>query len=151
MKKKLQIMTLLALVGCTASPKEKEPENNTVSEIVETPKIETPHHLELNEGNKWQVDQGIAKGIAAINKLVKAHISHQVLDYQLLGDAIATQTKYIISSCTMKGKAHEELHKWLLPFLDLKEALVMTASPEEGAAVLDNIKSELAVYQSYFK
>lgn len=147
----LGIMTVIALVSCSINPDEKKDEHAKFNEEKESVEITTPHHLELKKGNKWIVDEGIAEGIDEINQVIKAHKGEKVLDYQLLGDAIAVQIKHIISSCTMKGKAHGELHKWLLPFLDLKEALVMTASPEEGAAVLENIKSELTVYAIYFK
>lgn len=146
----IKVLGLVTLIGCSPGQKEKRHGGSESIEVIEEVEVGTPHNLKLNDGVKWNVDKGIADGIIEINKSVQKRRSHDVLDYQLLGDAIAIQTQYIISNCTLKGEAHKELHKWLLPFLDLKEALVMTASPEEGAAVLENIKYELLTYNTYF-
>ncbi|MFK8037265.1 MAG: hypothetical protein AB8B74_03160 [Crocinitomicaceae bacterium] len=118
---------------------------------VETQKPKTPHQLELNNGSQWEISRGMRKHFERINTLVNGFDSNNLVDFQILGDDIGKQTSKVIRKCDMKGKAHEELHKWLLPFLDLKEALVMTSSPEGGAAILEHIKSELAIFKTYFK
>ena len=110
-----------------------------------------PHQLSLKNGKKWEVDPGMNKEVFKIEKALEKFKGKKLVDYQLLGDKIGDATAYIISSCTLKGQAHKELHKWLLPFLELKDALMMATSVEEGIALLLRIESEIKVYNTYFK
>ncbi|MDX1348914.1 MAG: hypothetical protein R3279_01640 [Putridiphycobacter sp.] len=152
MKRRLYIGIVFAVIttSCTSEGKKEVDSTEVKEKVVETVQSQTPHELELNSGKKWKVDEGMTEAVVKIEKLLAEFNSNAVVDYQLLGDSIGAQTTKIIKSCTMKGKGHAELHKWLLPFLDLKKALVMTSSPAEGAALVEDIKEELTIYKNYF-
>ena len=153
MKKKLYISAVLALglMSCDSNNGAKAEAEQQETAIVEEVKSQTPHELELNNGEKWLVDEGMTEAMESIKSYLASFDSNDVTDYQVLGGNIGDQTKKIIRSCTMKGKGHDELHKWLLPFLDLKKALVRASSPEEGAALLKKINKEVDIYHQYFK
>ncbi|MFK8044771.1 MAG: hypothetical protein AB8B72_04710 [Crocinitomicaceae bacterium] len=153
---KTKVYTVLLILGFTVSCTESDQaiENITIPAESETEVVyetKTPHDLEKNDGRKWKISKGMEKPLKKIKKLVKSYEGTELVDYQLLGDAIGKQTNKVISNCKMSGQAHDELHKWLLPFLDLKEALVMTSSPEGGEAILEHIKIELHILDDYFK
>lgn len=155
MKRKVIAISILMLatVACSAPEAEvnKEVEKKIPVEVVEEVKAQTPHDLALNNGEKWLVDEGMIVAVDKINGLINKYSSVKLVDYQILGDEIGKQTKNLISSCTMKGQGHEELHKWLVPFMELTEALVMTSSPEAGAVLLSDIKEEMAIYNEFFE
>jgi len=140
------------VMSCASTDNNLEDDTLPSSPEVETVyETKTPHDLEKNDGRKWKISKGMEKPLKKIKKLIKSFEGTELVDYQLLGDAIGKQTNKVVSNCKMSGQAHDEFHKWLLPFLDLKESLVMASSPEAGAAILEHIKNELDVLNDYFK
>jgi hypothetical protein len=146
----LILSSLILATACKSAVSDNSNNNESATIRIEQVEAQTDHDIVLNGSEKWQIDKGMKEAIQAIEALVNQYNSDKLVDYQLLGDAIGVQTKKIIRTCTMTGQAHEELHKWLLPFLELKGALVMASSPEEGAAIVKHIKAELAVFNNYF-
>jgi len=53
-------------------------------------------------------------------------------------------------NCTMTGKSHDELHKWLLPYIDLVKGLSEAKDETEAARQLENIQISLNTYNQYF-
>ncbi len=150
-KNYLGLFLLVTIYSCESKPTLEAEKVESALSVTEEVKPQTPHDLQLNNNEKWEISKGMKSPVEKMNKLVSKFDGTEVVDYQLLGDDIGKQTSKLIRKCDMTGKAHEELHKWLLPFLDLKEAMVMTSSPEEGEAILEHIKIELKVFDQYFK
>ncbi len=57
----------------------------------------------------------------------------------------------LISSCTMKGKSHEELHKWLHPHMVLIDELGEANNLEESNKIIGQLTSSFKSYNEYFK
>ena len=53
----------------------------------------------------------------------------------------------LTSNCTMKGQAHDELHKWLLPYLDL----VTDFSKDKSAEQFAEIQNAFTTFNQYFE
>jgi hypothetical protein len=51
----------------------------------------------------------------------------------------------------MKGKAHDELHKWLLPYIDLAKELSEAKDETEASKRFENIKSSFITFNQYFQ
>ena len=47
----------------------------------------------------------------------------------------------------MKGQAHDELHKWLLPYIDLVEAF----STDKSADNFTAIQNSFSTFNTYFQ
>ncbi|MBK9047964.1 MAG: hypothetical protein IPL74_15190 [Bacteroidetes bacterium] len=51
----------------------------------------------------------------------------------------------------MKGKAHDELHKWLLPYIDLVKELSEAKDETEAAKQFENIQTSFTTFNQYFQ
>jgi hypothetical protein len=55
-----------------------------------------------------------------------------------------------VTNCTLEGKAHDELHKWLMPLLGLPAEYTKATDPQGQAELLGKIKQSLALFHEYF-
>lgn len=74
-----------------------------------------------------------------------------VTAYKQLGNSLLTKINLLTSSCTMQGKAHDELHKWLVPFIDLVGEFSEIKSIEEGKKHFSTIQKEFKRFDVYFE
>lgn len=51
----------------------------------------------------------------------------------------------------MKGKAHDELHKWLLPYIELVDALTASKNADESVKYVSQIQTSFNTFNQYFK
>jgi len=101
--------------------------------------------ISLNDGEKWKVNEEM---LPHINKSEAIFNSFEGDDYEKLSKDMMTHTNKLIQSCTMDGKSHDELHKWLHPHLELIKAL---GNKEEGAEKYAGLKHSFEVFHTYFK
>ena len=79
--------------------------------------------IELNNGEKWLVNEEMKPFVLKGEELVNAYIQDGKTDYKTLAEQLKDQNSQLIKSCTMDGKSHDELHKWLHPHLEIVKAL----------------------------
>ena len=51
----------------------------------------------------------------------------------------------------MKGEAHGELHKWLVPHMNLIEALSNAGSTEEANRHVEHLQASFGLFEQYFQ
>ena len=51
----------------------------------------------------------------------------------------------------MKGKAHDELHKWLLPYIDMVKELSEAKDETEAEKQFHNIQTSFTTFNQYFQ
>ena len=84
-------------------------------------------------------------------KLIQDFNSNESNDYKALAENLKEQNDSLIRSCTMKGKSHEELHKWLHPHLGLVKELSDAAHSDEAGEVVSRLEESYHTYQMYFE
>lgn len=126
---------------------EKQDTEKQQAELVQ----QKPHGLELNNGKKWKVDEGMILSYNLIVKDISEFKPSSLDDYHILSGKLYAHLKSLINSCTMTGVAHEELHKWLHPFIDDVKGLEDVKTEQEGKQLLDKIKHELVVFNAFFE
>ena len=132
-------------------------ENSVTEPVVDTTVIaqveveSNPHDLILIDGEKWVIDEGMRVSIDSIEMRMQAFVGGSLEAYEALSGDLAHHTKSVISNCTMQGQAHDELHKWLLPFIDLRKELKGITTVEEGDAIATELNNELVIFNTYFK
>jgi hypothetical protein len=57
----------------------------------------------------------------------------------------------MISSCTMHGKAHDALHDWLMPFLQLNKEYAAAPDDVTQSAKFEKIKDSLSTFHERFE
>jgi hypothetical protein len=127
---------------------------NTKSKEEKTTEIKTEEHqhsesetIQLNNGEKWKVDDNMMLHIRNMEKEVVHFDQEKSTNYSLLADKLKTNIDILTSNCTMKGQAHDELHKWLVPYIELVDSF----SEEKSANQFTEIQNSFLTFNQYFK
>ncbi len=105
----------ILLFSCNNATKEQEKvKTETVSQEPEHQHDEN-ETIELNNGEKWKVDENMITHIRNMENDVSNFKGTTLTEYKTLSENLQKNVDLLTSNCTMKGKAHDELHKWLLP------------------------------------
>ncbi|MFD1550778.1 hypothetical protein DNU06_05740 [Putridiphycobacter roseus] len=147
MKTKILILTtaLFILTSCG----DNKPTINK-QESLEKIATENPYGLVLNQGKKWQVNPEMMQHVKSMEADIKSYADKNLSTYSELGKKLNGHIRGLTSSCTMKGQSHEELHKWLLPFIDLKKEFIQSASAEEYQVNYQKIVAAMEIFNQYF-
>ena len=141
----------IMLSSCSNSTNEK---SNNQTEIAE----QNNHHLddeseaiELNNGEKWKVDANMITHIRNIENDINHFANVEQKDFKSLAEKLQTNIDLLTSNCTMKGKAHDELHKWLLPYIDMVKELSEAKNETEASEQFKNIQTSFSTFNQYFQ
>ena len=107
--------------------------------------------IELNNGKKWVVDSKMIIHIREMENIVVAFNTEEQKDYKKLAKNLQSNIDLLTASCTMEGKAHDELHKWLVPFMDMVSVLTDAENDTEAAKQFKNIQTSLITFNTYFQ
>jgi hypothetical protein len=107
--------------------------------------------LELNKGKKWKVDSNMMGYIRQMEQDVSAFSTAPQKDYGKLSDKLKANINGLTSNCTMKGKPHDALHKWLLPYISLVNQLSKAKNDTEAAAHFAGIQTSFKTFNQYFQ
>jgi hypothetical protein len=144
----------LILFGCNNTTNNKEV---TQKETIVTEEIHQHDEVEaivLDNGKKWVVVpemmvfiKNIENAVAEFSKKETASLE----EYQNLSKLIAKNLEELTSNCTMTGQAHDELHKWLVPFLDLSAEFAETTNVKEAEIAYKKIEESFKEFVVYFE
>lgn len=141
----LPLLLLLSACG-TSSDKSQE----TVQE-------ENHHHhadegaIELNNGEKWEADENTRSVVATMEAQISGFEKSEGTAPKTLADSLTRQMNLLISGCTMKGKGHDELHKWIMPLTDQVRQLSVANTEDETSRVLNQLKESFETFHQAFK
>ncbi|MBL7922637.1 MAG: hypothetical protein JNL88_00415 [Bacteroidia bacterium] len=134
---------------------------NPASDKTSTPGIPSAeekhtHHdeetdIRLNKGEKWKVDEPMMVHIRNMENSANTFRGSSLSEYRTLGESLQGGIDQLTSNCTMEGQAHDELHKWLLPFIDLVDVFINSKTEQEAGAGLEEIKKSFAEFNQYFR
>lgn len=147
---KLKITSILLstffLFSCNDKAKNESAETSqaTKTEVHEHSNDET---IQLNDGQKWKVDVDMMAHIRTMENDVTSFDKETPENYQLLADNLKKNIDLLTSNCTMKGQAHDELHKWLLPYIELVDDFSKDKSNEN----LAKIQESFTTFNQYFQ
>lgn len=153
MKLKLIIITLIIFMY---SCKDSKKETIIIPEIKkETPKEEHNHNenesIVFNNGEKWKVVDHMMAHIKRMNLDVANFKGTTLKEHQDLSAKLIENINLLTANCTMTGQAHDELHKWLLPFIDIANNFTEVKTIEEAKTQYNKIKKSFKDLNTYFK
>lgn len=141
----------LLLYSCGNSTNEK---SNNQTEVAE----QNNHHhddeseaIELNNGEKWKVDANMITHIRNMENDINHFANVEQKDFKSLAEKLQTNIDLLTSNCTMTGQAHDELHKWLLPYMNLVDELSVAEDKIEAEKQFQNIQSSFKTFNHYFQ
>jgi hypothetical protein len=144
---------ILASVGLFISSCNQQSKVTTATDSTDV----AEHHdeettvIELNNGEKWTVDAEMMVHIRNMENDVKDFATQTDMDYKSLANKLQTNIELLTSNCTMTGKAHDELHKWLLPYIDRVDEFAEMKDTATAAEQFKTIQSSFNTFNTYFQ
>ena len=149
--KKIIYLGLVLSVLTACETKESEDNKTDQVELFVEQAQKKPHDIILLNGEKWKVDEGMMVTIQLIANEVKSFQGKTIEDYQTYSVTLSNLIAELTSNCTMKGQAHDELHKWLVPFIHLSKDLKKSTDIAELTKIDGELKSEIIIFGDYFE
>lgn len=153
MKKLLLVSAILfSFIACKNEGSHENHDDHEHHE--ETVAHEEDHHsheseaIMLNDGEKWKVVENMSGYIRNMEKAVNEFEGE---DYPALAKTIDENIRELTSNCTMEGQAHDELHKWLLPFIALSEEFDVATEKEDQERIYKAFQQQFVEYNTYFE
>lgn len=140
----------VSLISCNNEPRE---EGYRLEEAVhETPHLHSSDDaIELDNGAKWLVNEEMKPHISEAEELLNTYITSGATDFQALAGTLKEKNTDLVRSCTMKGKSHDELHKWLHPHMELIDRLSKAENQDDGDRLVSEIKTSFQTYHAHFR
>ncbi|MBK6264007.1 hypothetical protein JKA74_03075 [Marivirga sp. S37H4] len=145
--KSILTVTLLSalLFSCSEKKEENKETHNKLDQQNEKNKIE------LENGERWIVNDEMKPFLNKSEAILQSYTSSNDTNHLELAGQLKEQNDQLISSCTMKGKSHDELHKWLHPHLQLVKALQNAGTEKEAEAIINQLEESYNIYHQYFQ
>lgn len=112
---------------------------------------ESTDALELNEGERWTVNEEMKPFVSKQEELLNTYAQSNQSDYKALAGQLQEQNQLLIQSCTMTGKGHDELHKWLHPYMALLVDLEQAESKENADKLISEANASFETYHAHFQ
>ena len=119
--------------------------------IVEHEHVQGDHkaNVLLNHGQKWSANPETKEGIKIMKDLVSVKDKElSIGDCDNLKSSLETEFNNILSRCTMKGEAHEQLHNFLIPMQGMIQAL---GTGDSCSAKVQHLGTYLNGFENYFQ
>ncbi|SFT05725.1 hypothetical protein [Sphingobacterium wenxiniae] len=113
--------------------------------------LESSDAVELDNGEKWLVNEEMKPFVLKGEELVSTYIQDNQTDFKALAEQLKDQNTQLIKSCTMTGKSHDELHKWLHPHLEIVKTLENETDATKANEVVDQLQYSYKEYHEYFQ
>lgn len=149
MKKQFIYLLLLSGVLISSCGKPQTKQEKTPQATKEH--VPSQHGIELNEGNKWKVDEQMMVYLRAMEKAIEAYTGDGADSFDTLAIFLQEQTNELTSNCTMEGKPHDELHKWLLPYLELVASMQEAKEETQRREILLQLNASFTELNIYFE
>jgi len=146
MKYLVIVFSSMFLMACGTKGNDVESVKNTA-----THSEEIEEGLSLDGGKKWIVNSETHEGMTQIKVILDNMDPLMVGDYSQVGEKCDEQTSYIISNCSMKGEAHNQLHQVLHPILDDIENLKKSSSVADGKVAATSLENNISAYFTHFE
>lgn len=139
-----------ALLSCNQTA-EKSTSKVEVTKQEAPKEEESEEALELNNGEKWVVNEEMKPHVREGEDLVNVYAETNHSDFKKLATDLKSHNDKLIKSCTMDGKSHDELHKWLVPHLKLTKELAEETDAIKASDIVKELQYSYSSYHRYFK
>ncbi len=156
MKTKFLIFLSFSLVFFACANNAQKAGTDATSDAVASEHKSTDHEtdggaIQLDHGQPWKVDDNMMEIIKKMDDEVASFSGKTYNDYQVLAMDLTEQIDALTSNCTMTGQAHDELHKWLLPYIDLVNDFAKADNPDDAHTGLMKIKTSFETFNKFFR
>lgn len=148
----LTAMAITAAIGCNSSVEEnhQEEKHSEMKHSEDEGEVEKTHSISLNNGEKWQINEEMRPYLTTSDSLLN-DFEIQEDDHKRLAEVLTENNNKLIKSCSMQGKSHDELHKWLHPHISLVKKLSTVESKREAEMIVEELKASNDTFEIYFQ
>ncbi len=126
-------------------------QNKNKNEVIDSlEQKEETIHIDLNNGKKWEVVPKMMLIIRSMEAEINNFKGSNLNQFAALATTLSAKITELTSNCTMQGKAHDELHKWLVPFIEKVEEFAVIKSEKEGKVFVTTFKEDFSIFNTYF-
>lgn len=153
MKKITISFTLISLFlfSCRNTSNEKSKQQTETVTHEEHQHSDDVQIIELNNGEKWKIEGNMITHIRNMEIDINSFANVEQKDFKSLAEKLQSNIDLLTSNCTMEGKAHDELHKWLLPYIDIVKELSEAKDETEASKQFKNIQTSFTTFNQYFQ
>jgi hypothetical protein len=108
-------------------------------------------NIKLNNGERWMVNEEMKPFILEAEAILVEFIETGSTEYLRFAAQLKDKNSGLIKNCTMKGKSHDELHKWLHPHIDLIKELEQEQDIDKAKSLVNSLNSSFKTYHQYFQ
>ncbi|MBS1751733.1 MAG: hypothetical protein JST63_17680 [Bacteroidetes bacterium] len=144
------ILSSLLILGCHNS-KEKTDTTEGIAIKDTSHHVEMTDIIEMDNGQKWKINLEMKPFIAEEENILKSYTESHSNDFKNLAVQLKEKNSALIKSCTMKGKSHEELHKWLHPHLERVAALEKADNEQQANDLVHQLMKSFQTFHEYFQ
>lgn len=141
----------LFLLSCGDNFQEKSKGQDQSNQHEIQPTRLESQNIQLDHGEKWRVNAEMNPSIMRLQQKINDFSRSNAKDYKDLSIELQKDIDELISACTMKGQSHEELHKWLLPFIREVKNLSEFADAQEAEKHFEQLQTSITIYNQYFQ
>lgn len=142
-------MSVMLLWSCNNSTKKSTTQQET-EDHTEHYYDESSDAIELNNSKKWIVNEEMKPFVLNGEESVNTYLQDGQTDYKALAKKLKDQNSQLIKSCTMEGKSHDELHKWLYVHLEIVKALENETDTTKANEIVLRTQHSYQLYHQYF-
>lgn len=113
--------------------------------------LKNNYGIVLDKGKKWKVPETMMIHIRNIKNDLQVFQSDKNKDYKALSGKLNANISLLTSNCTMEGRGHDELHKWLIPFIDKSKEFAAENDKGKQEELYQYLKKSIAVINKFFK
>lgn len=107
--------------------------------------------VSLDSTNLWQANTETTEGIKKMQQIMLSFSEDEdATAYAVLKDQLEVEFTNIFQKCTMKGDAHNQLHNYLKPMIDIFEGFE-SSDLIRCKSSFNTMKNHLAGYVNYFE
>lgn len=132
----------IILFSCSSEKKQEKPE--------ETAKDRTEKEITSKEG-KWKINDTLVMHVKKMESTVTSFHEKELEKYHILSDTLTAQINAMVNSCRMKGPGHDELHRWLHPFMKMKNKLGETSNLDTAIDIHQQMKLAFVEFRKKFE
>jgi hypothetical protein len=142
MKTKLTTVLLAsAIVAASCNEPQKTSSYTSAYEGIE---------LKFDEGRKWKVSEQMIPHLKNSFNLIEQSEKSENRDYKKLANDLILLKDKFVTSCNMEGKAHDALHEWLMPYMELLDDLSNSKSNQKSEEIFEDILTSKRLFNTYF-
>ncbi len=124
-----------------------------VKEVRETAKNKKDKKiLHLNNGEKWGANIETTAGIERMLSIINEEIEDgRISLYAAMGQRLSIEMETIFAECTMEGDAHDQLHLYLIPLVEIVRDMEDVEKEDTAMILQKDILKHLNKYADFFE